>query len=219
MPRDHGPSRRNRSAVGNWVPLIATVAVATVGFAAWAWNERQRDNDGDKDDDQHEAHDRRQYDEHQARPPAPAYDPVGDATERGIDEPPASYVARMSGALRRTPSPQQFIHGASRTFSAGITAAGAAFGNALSSIREEDRNAYKDHETWSEEAEAREVEGSPAVAPTQPAIKLTDRARPAGSGRKTKVAVVVSADADLDGVDDGLDYSQTHAVRICSSTL
>lgn len=206
------PGRRNRGAVGPWVPLIMTVAVATIGFAAWVWSER--DNDEDEDD-----HHRRRCrgEEKNYPPPAPSYSTEVRPGEQGystvsrsvpIDD-NSSYVARMSGALKRTPSPQQFLEGASRTVSAGITAAGAAVGNALSSIREEDKNAYKDHKTWSEEAEARKTSG-PAVPATAKSVAKAV----ASSGKKTKVAVVVSADADLDGVDDGLDYSQTHAVSV-----
>lgn len=207
------PSRRNRGAIGHWIPLILTVAVATAGFAAWVWSER------DDDDDEADDYRRRRHDDGSlAGAPAPVYGELRPGEQgygtaaRNVDE-PSSYMARMSGALRRTPSPQQFLEGATRTVSAGITAAGAAVGNALSSIREEDKNAYKDHKTWSEEAEARRSGPSPKIAPAQPAIKPSDQKPAASSGKKIKVAVVVSADADLDGVDDGLDYSQTHAVR------
>jgi hypothetical protein len=120
----------------------------------------------------------------------------------------------MSGALRRTPSPQQFLEGATRTVSAGITAAGAAVGNVLGSIKEEDKAAYKEHNAWEEEAEARKrPEASRSVVSPETAKSAVSRAAPSATrGKKLKVAVVVSADADLDGVDDGLDYSQTHAV-------
>lgn len=201
--------RRNRGAVGPWVPLIMTVAVATIGFAAWVWSER--------DDDEEEYDDRRRRRDEQQHypPPAPSYHtdvPPGQAgygTTRGVPaEESSGYVARMSGALKRTPSPQQFLEGATRTVSAGITSAGAVIGNALSSIREEDKNAYTDHKTWSEEAEARKVSAQQVLPQTAKSVAKAS----ASSGKKLKVAVVVSADADLDGVDDGLDYSQTHAV-------
>lgn len=204
------PSRRNRGAIGHWIPLILTVAVATVGFAAWVWSER--DDDDEEDDPRRRRHD----DASLAGAPPPVYGELrpgehGYGTTGRNAEESSSYMTRMSGALRRTPSPQQFFEGATRTVSAGITAAGAVVGSALSSIREEDKNAYKDHKTWSEEAEARRI--SPKIAPTKPAIKAVDQKPAASTGKKIKVAVVVSADADLDGVDDGLDYSQTHAVR------
>ena len=79
----------------------------------------------------------------------------------------------MSGALRRTPSPQQFFDSAGKTVAAGMAAAGAAVGSALAAIREEDKGAYADHETWSEEADAKKkvedaiefAEASPQPAP------------------------------------------------------
>lgn len=195
------------------MPLILTVAVATIGFATWVWSERS--DDDDDHGDYRRRRDRDGYGDPQV-PPGYADQLSSEqgygTTSRHADE-PSGYVARMSGALKRTPSPQQFIEGATRTVSAGITAAGAAVGNALSSIREEDKNAYKDHKTWSEEAEARGGNGSKAP-PVQPTVTATAGKGAPNRGKTIKVAVVVSADADLDGVDDGLDYSQTHAVRI-----
>ncbi len=41
---------------------------------------------------------------------------------------------KMSGALRRTPSPQQLFGSAGKTVAAGVAAAGAAVGSALASI-------------------------------------------------------------------------------------
>ncbi|KFZ08372.1 hypothetical protein V502_09383 [Pseudogymnoascus sp. VKM F-4520 (FW-2644)] len=214
MPPHDGydrPSRRNRGAVGHWMPLILTVAVATIGFATWVWSERD-DDDEDKDD-RRRRRDGRRDDYRDPQGPPPTYsDPRSGEQGYGAPprhaEEPSSYVAR---ALKRTPSPQQFLEGASRTVSAGITAAGAAVGNALSSIREEDKNAYKDHKTWSEEAEARGAGASPTISPVQTKSVTAAGKGASNNGKKIKVAVVVSADADLDGVDDGLDYSQTHA--------
>lgn len=196
------------------MPLILTVAVATIGFATWVWSERD-DDDEDKDDHRRRRDGRRDdYRDPQGPPPTYSDPRSGEqgygAPPRHAEE-PSSYVAR---ALKRTPSPQQFLEGASRTVSAGITAAGAAVGNALSSIREEDKNAYKDHKTWSEEAEARGAGASPTISPVQTKSVTAAGKGASNNGKKIKVAVVVSADADLDGVDDGLDYSQTHAVRI-----
>lgn len=199
------------------MPLILTVAVATIGFATWVWSERD-DDDEDKGDYRRRKDGRRDdYRDPQGPPPTYTDPRSGEqgysAPPRQVDE-PSSYVAR---ALKRTPSPQQFLEGASRTVSAGITAAGAAVGNALSSIREEDKNAYKDHKTWSEEAEARGAGTGPTISSVQTKSVAAAGKGASNSGKKTKVAVVVSADADLDGVDDGLDYSQTHAVSIQST--
>jgi uncharacterized protein involved in type VI secretion and phage assembly len=86
----------------------------------------------------------------------------------------------MSGALRRTPSPQQFIDTAGKTVAAGFATAGAAIGKTLASIREEDK--YNEN-PWSEEADARR-----------------ERDPPPGMKRKT-IAVVVSADTSLIDTD------------------
>ncbi|GKT87645.1 peroxin 22-like protein [Colletotrichum tofieldiae] len=93
----------------------------------------------------------------------------------------------MSGALRRTPSPQQFFESAGKTVTAGVAAAGAVAGRALAAIREEDKNAYADHETWSEEADARKER---APGPRDP------------SKRRRTIAVVVSADSHADDFDE-----------------
>jgi hypothetical protein len=124
----------------------------------------------------------------------------------------------MSGALRRSPSPQQIFDGASRTVVAGVAAAGAAVGSALSSIREEDKNAYKDHRTWQEEAEARAKAGNTAAEREiemrlggEPGVAST-RVQQSNGKRKT-VAIVVSADASLDFDEDESSFHE-HAVRL-----
>jgi len=134
----------------------------------------------------------------------------------------SSYMAQMSGALRRAPSPQQLLDGASRTVVAGVTAAGAVVGSALSSIREEDKNAYKDHETWSEEAESRRPGASPprgSAAPSgpiemrsggTPGVAPTQRV-PVGNTKRKTVAIVVSADSEFDVEDEEEGYHQEHA--------
>jgi len=95
----------------------------------------------------------------------------------------AGWGARMSGALRRTPSPQQFLDSTGKTVAAGVAAAGAAMGKALASIREEDKH-YGEN-PWSEEADAKK-----------------DRAAPASDKRRRTVAIVVSADAQVSAADD-----------------
>jgi hypothetical protein len=123
----------------------------------------------------------------------------------------------MSGALKRTPSPQQFFDGASRTVVAGVAAAGAVVGNALSSIREEDKNAYKDHKTWSEEAESRKVGASAGVAASGTRTQVQQGPPSAGNVKRKTIAVVISADVDGDGLDDGEDHHHEHAVYVISS--
>lgn len=182
----------HRGALGYWIPLAVTVTVATIGIAAWIWSERQ------DDDDEDERPDYSRNPDGSVRTAPPTYDTglgPGEAgygtTTRASTEDNQSYMGRISGALRRTPSPQQFLDGASRTVAAGVAAAGTAVGTALSSIREEDRSAYIDHETWSQEVESRRIQEQGNALGGQPDMALVP-----SNGRRKTVAVVVSADID-----------------------
>ena len=214
MPYDSYETRRRgygttsqRSTLGYWVPLAVTVTIATAGLVAWIWKERK---------DSEEYHD---------KPPRPSggYNdqPAGKAPyNEGVpgQEPSRSYpdarydgsrqqpedlgvMSRVQDALRRTPSPQQIFDQASRRVTAGVAAAGAVVGNALSSIKEE-KGDYEDHSRWSEEAIARPVDGK------------STQANPSTAPDKRKiVAIVVSAEAkNIDTEDMG--YSQAHAVSV-----
>ena len=208
-----GASRR--SALGYWVPLAVTVTVATVGLAAWIWNERK-----DHDDDDY-------YDDRKGGgPPPPGYREVGPG---GVPYPPAgggpqmqdeSFMSRMSGAIRRTPSPQQIFDGASRRVAAGVSAAGAAVGGALSAIREEDRRDYEDHSRWSEEAETRATTATAPARPDQKSVEASMSVALSGSGgtsrgkKRRTVAVVVSADVGHHEPEEEVTYIQEHAVRL-----
>jgi hypothetical protein len=115
------------------------------------------------------------------------------------------------------------MEGASRTVVAGVAAAGAVVGSALSSIREEDRNAYKDHKTWSEEAESRLPGASPGPpsgielrSVSEAGVAATPRV-PVTGGRRKTVAIVVSADTNDDGMMDEDDIFVEHAV--CDSNF
>ena len=77
------------------------------------------------------------------------------STALGLPE-DSSIVSRMSGAMKRAPSPQQSYDWASTKLAAGVAAAGAIVGGALSSITEGNVDGYEDHERWSEEAEGRD---------------------------------------------------------------
>ena len=215
----YGASSR-RSALGYWIPLALTVTVATAGLVAWIWSERK---DGDDDD----------YDRRAEGPPGlggaggerppPVYDnqrpedlPYAREAE-GLRIEDAGLLSRMSGAIRRTPSPQQLFDGASRRVVAGVTAAGAVVGGALSSIREEDRGDFEDHSRWSEEAETRttgtvapEVPATQAREPSRPTTQIHQAGPRAGSRRKT-VAVVISANVQHSH-DEEVSYLQEHAV-------
>lgn len=218
-------TRSRRGVWSHWVPLVVTVTVATVGLAAWAWSQRKGEEESDAEEMEHEPgldYDNADYgdnpaygtsaDDYRATASGPGpqmRDAEGLAT--GYAPPPAEGVVaagsttwgdRVSGALRRTPSPQQFLDSAGKKVAAGAAAAGAVVGKALASIREEDKAAYADHETWSEEAETKK-----------------DKAAGSGPGRPTKakddnrrvVAVVVSADGHAGDFDD--DGFHEHAVR------
>ena len=215
-----GASSR-RSTLGYWIPLALTVTVATAGLVAWIWSERK---DGEDDE----------YDRRAEGPPPgvenmgegrpPVYDGHGpgdlhyarEAEGSRIED--ESLLSRMSGAIRRTPSPQQLFDGASRRVVAGVTAAGAVVGGALSSIREEDRGDFEDHSRWSEEAETRttgtagpEVPSMRSVEPSRPAA-LSIQTGPKTGGKRKTVAVVVSADVEYHKHDEEVSYLQEHAV-------
>lgn len=237
----YGPSATaRRSTIGYWVPLVLTLTVATAGLAAWIWSERQGDEDDNDNGYTSDEHDRPDYPERP--PPEGQYGPPLSGS--GFDEPPPSYppssareatgeeegfMSRMSGAVRRTPSPQQFFDSAGQRIVAGVAAAGAAVG--LGSIREESAHArsrereegFSDHERWNEEVESKRVEAqssqsSEAVTAHTDAFNASvNRSAPPSGKNKTKktVAVVLSADTSLDSFndEDDVEYRTEHAVR------
>ncbi|VUC20606.1 unnamed protein product [Clonostachys rosea] len=190
-----GGSRSRRGVWSHWVPLAITLTVATAGVAAWAWSQRK-----DSDDDLDEAgldYDNADYGDNPAygasrnditpsKPPRPQQPPYADDQQSfGVAPGPASeasapgWGARMSGALRRTPSPQQLIDSTGKSVAAGF----AAMGKALASIREEDK--YSENNPWSEEAD------------------LKQERAPVSTNKKRKtVVLVVSADSSLSEVDN-----------------
>lgn len=200
MPYDRyegGGSRYKRGVWSHWVPLVVTVTVATAGLAAWAWSQRKDEHgaqekieepEPDLDYENADYGDNPPYGASDDRPKPPQPPPAGTDNHAAAaplgsqQEPDTSWGARMSGALRRTPSPQHFFDSTGRTVAAGMAAAGAAMGKALSSIREEDKP-YGDRNPWSEEADAKK-----------------DRASVSTNDKRKTVAVVVSADADMSTV-------------------
>ena len=232
------PASSRRGAFSYWIPLALTVTVATFGIAAWIWSERQNDEDDEPPPGDQVRPDYGRNVDGSIRAGPPSYaggdlrpGETGFGTTQQRPEETQSYMARMSGALRRTPSPQQFMEGASRSVVAGVAAAGAVVGSALSSIREEDKNAYKDHKTWSEEAESR----LPGVSPGPGGIELRSASKPevspmprasygsvsepgtmqrvsVGNGKRKTVAIVVSADTSLDDIDEDEGSFHEHAV-------
>lgn len=202
-----------RTAMGYWIPLALTVGVATISIAAWIWSERNEDDDEDD----------RPYDGDGPYPPPgpvegdfpPAYGAEGYARSTGASIPgdaryDPSFMARMQGALRRTPSPQQIFDGASRRVVAGVTAAGALVGGALTSIREENRGDFEDHSRWSEEAESRNIEGSQQSPTPTMSGALPSRGVAGGQQDKKKTVVIVLSSLSADDSDE---FASEHAVR------
>jgi len=204
-------SRSRRGVWTHWVPLVATVTIASVGIAAWAWSQRNEDEE-ESDNSAHVE----EYNYNTADyGDNPAYGATREKSAGGARAGPrdsnhsygvteahaesaavaTGWGAQMSGALRRTPSPQQFLSNAGRTVAAGMAGVGAAVGSALASIREDDKNAYADHETWSEEVENQKTKSPPSSKDP--------------SKRRKTVAIVVSADANLDDLD--MDAFHEHA--------
>ena len=204
----YGASTR-RSAFGYWIPLALTVTVATVGLVAWIWSERK---DGDDEEDYKRKGEGRPPGYRDVGPGGTPYAPEGQSIHME-DE---GMISRMSGALRRTPSPQQILDGASRRVAAGVAAAGAAVGGALSSIREEDKRDYEDHARWSDEADSRGGKPSQQIADLQAGQTSSwSRQVPPGTrprGKIKTVAVVVSAETDHTH-DEDASYLQEHAVN------
>lgn len=245
----YGASTR-RTAWGYWIPLAVTVTVATAGLVAWVWSERKDNEEEDlPPGPPPPGYGNAPPPATGYGPPPQGYGspPSGSQGPLGFDGPPGqqpyapgqppyvpgperrgaedeSIVARMSGALRRTPSPQQILDGASRRVVAGVTAAGAAVGGALSSIREEDKTDYEDHSRWSEEADSHTGAATGRVGPEMRDLESSSSTtvrQAAYSGAKTggkrkTVAIVVSAETDYEHNEDA-DYHQEHAVSLqCS---
>jgi hypothetical protein len=146
----------------------------------------------------------------------------------------ASWYGQVRGAIRRTPSPQQFFDSASKQVGAAAAAAGAALG----SIIEEDKDPYyedggrrrgregegevfSDHERWSEEAEEKtrvgavEAEsGKRAEAALRSAREDSNKSKGNGkSGNRKTVAVVVNSEAGSESAyEHDTTYHSEHAV-------
>ncbi|KAG6034015.1 hypothetical protein E4U41_006710 [Claviceps citrina] len=196
-PNDRGSSRRG--VWSHWVPLAVTLTVATAGLAVWVWSQRKEEDENAIDHEYGLDYENADYGDnppygassrdskapsqpsrHESQRPDDAAS-YGLATAHGDVSAPG-WGARMSGALRRTPSPQQFFDSTGKTVAAGVAAAGAAMGKALASIREEDRG-YGEN-PWSEEADAKK-----------------DRTPNPRDRRRKAVAIVVSADAKISNLD------------------
>lgn len=213
-------NRRRNGPLGTWVPLVVTAAVATVSVAAWIWSQR-KDRTGEHDTNstvQELDYENADYGDN----------PPYGATGEGRLKPPAQAQQAEGGwGPRRTPSPADFFNSAKRQVAAGVTAAGAAVGTALSAIREEDslRSDFADDETWSDPDAKKQVENAtpsrhdtPVVQPTTSAAPVpaptattttTTTATSNKNQRRKKVAIIVSADNHVEPGDE--EYHE-HAV-------
>ncbi|TQW03555.1 peroxin Pex22-like protein [Cordyceps javanica] len=211
------PNDRRRGVWSHWVPLVVTVTIASAGLVAWALSQRKEEEHPSYDQEhEHLDYENADYGDNppygatnrgprpgpgpgpgpgpnsQSRPGYSAASRNGeDAYGTQAEASGSNWGARMSGALRRTPSPQQFFDSTGKTITAGVAAAGAVIGKTLASIREEDKYP-DDSRVWSEEADAKKERG-PVY----------------GDKRRRTVAVVVSADSPLGRFAD--DESHEHA--------
>lgn len=190
-----------RTVMGYWAPLALTVGIAAIGVATWIWTERNEEDDEDDRDYP------RGGDERVTGPSGVSF-PRGEfedgeyaqATGADIHGDPnedASVMARMQGALRRTPSPQQIFDGASKRVAAGVAAAGAFVGGALTSIREENRGDFEDHSRWSEEVESRNQRRNQpdATLPSQVPTRGVDSGLATSEKKRKTVVIVVSSES------------------------
>lgn len=231
---------------------MLTVTVATAGLAAWIWSERQ-----EAEDDEEYTSDEHGKPNYPPRPPEgyqPDFEPPPDGQYpgpppssgfgTGYGGPPGtegsrnaageedSFMSRVQGVVRRTPSPQQFFDSAGQRIAAGMAAAGAAVGGALGSIREEEgsgkrkevEEGFSDHERWSEEAESKRVEAqsgesAAAVSSHVDSFNASVKAGPSStatgkSKARRTVAVVVSAETSLgEQEEEDVEHHSEHAVR------
>lgn len=215
-------STGRRTALGYYIPLALTVGVAAVSIAAWVWSERH-DDDDDLPDDAKGHHPPPPPGAVAGDFPPPAYGTGSYARDIGTDAAPGdaqydpSLMARMQGALRRTPSPQQIFDGASRKVVAGVTAAGQFVGGALTSIREENRGDFEDHTRWSEEAQSRAKErGEQTTSLPSMSGALPGRTIGQHSLNKKKKTVVIVVSSLIPSDSD--DFASEHAVRDPPST-
>jgi len=195
--------RSGRSALGYWIPLALTVTIATAGLVAWIWSERA----GDDDDDNYD----RNGDDGKSVPERPgesAYSrQTGAESTREGESADEGFMARMSGALRRTQSPQQFFDNAGKIASAagvavGLSAVSGRSDKSKRSVRSEREEGFSDHERWTEEAITQRTEDE----------VTSERSRGKARAKRT-IAVVLSAESSLASLQSDDDSYQTeHAV-------
>jgi hypothetical protein len=158
-------------------------------------------------------------------PSGPGYE--GGARSTAIETQPGdegTLMGKMSGALKRTPSPQQSYDWASKKVAAGVAAAGAMVGGALTTIREGSQDDYEDHERWSEEAETRDNGKAPergikrrgtADDYFSGAVEMPKPSTIKSRKRKSVAVVVSSVEAGTDGTGE----VGQHAVSLLAHIL
>lgn len=237
-------SSTRRSTFTYWVPLAITATVAAGGLAAWVWSARSDHESSSSSDDEYLSYGEESDNKRGVQAGASSSRPPSYGVSEGVireesrdvrsEEQSNTFIGRMSGALRRSPSPQQILDGASKRVAAGVAAAGAAVGSALSAIREEDGH-YEDHKRWNEESETKNVtatsaESSRAVESHTESFNNSVRAgssaaptpRNAPSGKRKTVALVVSAESLLGSLDDDehrSGYKTEDAVSCCKWSI
>lgn len=211
-------SSGRRTVVGYWVPLALTVGIATAGVAAWIWSER---SDEEEEDDARGEGEGEEKTRDGTTTTTTTDDNVfstrgglgGGTGEEGGESDMEDYpgmVARMHNTLRRTPSPQQILDGASKRVAAGMAAAGTFFGG-LASIQEENGGGFEDHSRWSEEVQSRNSEREQEMGVTAPTMSgaipsSSSRGGPFDRRKKTVAIVVSSEAANFDAVDPSFEH-------------
>jgi hypothetical protein len=123
----------------------------------------------------------------------------------------AGLMNRVSGAFRWTSNPQQSYDWASKKVVAGVAAAGAMVGGALTTMSEGTQDNYEDHERWKEEATNRDqyTETQRGSNPRGAAEEYYSGGRDSSGPsamkprKRNSVAVVVSAaESDSNGAGD-----------------
>lgn len=182
------PPSRTRNVITYWIPLLVTATVATGALAAWVMRAREdaehsNTSASDDDDDLSYGGDTDHGRDVAGRPPSHGLSEgiTGEDAGHSSGRDDSTLLGRVQSTIRRTPSPQQIYDGARVKVTAGVAAAGALVGGALSSIREGSEDDFADHERWRQrDARTSEV-GSKASSS-------------AVGGRKRTVAIVVSAE-------------------------
>ena len=176
MSRD-GRRGSGRTAFGYYVPLFITVTLATGALTAWVWQQRDENNPSSPSDDEG-----LQYSDDPSHPPPPRPAP-SDTQSTGVARPEDDgIVARVSSAIRRTPSPQQMFEHAKGTVTKAV-------GGVLGSIREEE--GFGESERWREEASIQRSREGLGAAGAAGAVGAVGKQF---TGRRKTAIIILDAD-------------------------